>query len=110
MVYTREAHPAVGGRLTAPFVSGPIVPDAKSVVERGLAACKVARNFQIPFPTLVDDIANTTQTAYDTDPDRLFVVNKRGVLAYVGGIGPGGFHPDQVPPVLDRLLRGTKPG
>jgi len=56
------------------------------------------------IPILIVNMADTAVTAYDALPDRLFVIDKEGRFAYIGGIGPAGVHPKELEPVLERLM------
>jgi len=38
-------------------------------------------------------------------PDRLYVIDGDGKIAYKGAPGPRGFKPDEIPAVLDKLLK-----
>ncbi len=57
------------------------------------------------IPMLIDDIDNTAETAYTAWPDRLYVVDKSGRIAYKGGRGPFGFKPRAMEKALLRILR-----
>jgi len=48
------------------------------------------------MPCLVDDMNNTTDQAYAGWPERLFVVDKQGRVAYAGKQGPWGFKTEHV--------------
>ena len=52
---------------------------------------------------LVDAIDDRVRNAYAAWPDRLYVIDAQGKIAYVGPPGPRGFRPAEIPPVLDRL-------
>ena len=56
---------------------------------------------------MVDTIDDEVNKAYSARPDRLYVIDANGKLAYVGDPGPRGFKPAEIPPVLDRLLGRT---
>jgi len=58
----------------------------------------------IEFPAVVDDIANSTERAYTAWPDRLYVIDRNGRVAYKSKPGPFGFKPDEVARTLERLL------
>ena len=45
------------------------------------------------MPALVDGFDNATDTAYSGWPDRLYVVDRDGRIAYKSAPGPFGFHP-----------------
>jgi hypothetical protein len=62
------------------------------------------KDFKVSLPVLVDTINDDVGKAYFARPDRLYVIDADGKLAYVGAPGPRGFKPDEIPPVLNRLL------
>ena len=62
------------------------------------------KDFKVTLPVLVDTLDDTVGKAYSGWPDRLYVIDAKGKLAYVGGPGPRGFQPNEIPPVLNRLL------
>lgn len=55
-----------------------------------------SKALKLTMPGLVDDMNNTTDIAYAGWPERLFVVDKGGRIAYTGKQGPWGFKPDHV--------------
>lgn len=57
-------------------------------------ACRAA--LLMTMPCVVDDMENTADEAYAAWPERLFVVDTDGVIAYAGEQGPFGFEPDDV--------------
>jgi hypothetical protein len=63
-----------------------------------------ASQFKVSLPILVDTIENRVEQAYSAMPDRIYVIDAKGKIAYAGDRGPAGFHASDVPPVLDRLL------
>ena len=58
----------------------------------------------IEYPAIVDTIANTTERAYTAWPDRLYVIDRDGRVAYKSKPGPFGFHTEDVARTLERLL------
>jgi len=48
------------------------------------------------IPAVVDKIDDKVNQAYGGWPDRLYLVGKDGKIAYAGGRGPGGFHPEEL--------------
>jgi hypothetical protein len=57
----------------------------------------------LQIPAVVDDIRNFTEAAYTGWPDRLYVIDRDGRVAYKSRPGPFGFHPAEMKPVLQRL-------
>jgi type I thyroxine 5'-deiodinase len=62
------------------------------------------RDLGIEFPAVVDDFANSTEAAYTGWPDRLYVIDAKGTVAYKSAPGPYGFNPDGVEETLTKLL------
>src|SRR5262249_44285798 len=60
---------------------------------------------KVTVPILVDTIDDRVQRAYAAMPDRIYVLDAQGRVVYKGPQGPAGFQVEDVPPVLDRLLR-----
>ena len=63
-----------------------------------------AEQFKVSIPILVDTLDNHMDRAYTAWPDRIYVIDAGGQIAYKGGPGPAGFRPAEIAPVLDRLL------
>ena len=57
----------------------------------------------IEMPALVDDFDDATDTAYNGWPDRLYVIDRDGRVAYKSAPGPFGFKPDE----MERALTAT---
>ena len=85
-----------------------IVNDPKTLAERRDVAREFAKQFQAKIPILVDPMDDAFNKAFAAWPDRIYVLDAAGKVAYKGGVGPGGFHVDEVPPVLKRLLGEKK--
>jgi hypothetical protein len=82
-----------------------LVSDPKTIEERRQVAADFAKRFKLTLPVLVDTMDDQMNRKYAAWPDRLYVIDAAGKLAYVGRPGPGGFKVNEVPPVLERLLR-----
>lgn len=76
----------------------------KTYEERVKVAGECMKDMKLSIPCLVDDIANTAQKGYAAWPDRIYVVDKEGKVAYKGGPGPGGFKPAEAEEALKKLL------
>jgi hypothetical protein len=57
-----------------------------------------------PIPALVDGMDDAVNRAYEAWPDRLFLVDARGRVAYRGAPGPFGFSPEELADAIARLL------
>jgi hypothetical protein len=102
VIYIREAHPTDGWH----FPQRVQLVDPKTIEERRSAAeqCEAAALHGIP--TLVDEMDDAVMTAYAAWPDRLYLVDLEGRVAYAGGRGPFGFKPAELREAIDALLDG----
>ena len=104
VVYIREAHALDG---VSPLGGGdlPLVEDPLDILERrGVAKqCMAALELE-ELPALVDEIDDGVANAYAAHPDRLYLVGKDERVAYQGGPGPFGFHPDELEEAIQREL------
>ena len=97
VVYIREAHP-IDGHLPMEFG---LIEDPVTDAERIGVANQCRANLQLPFPALVDRMDDGVDLAYHGWPDRLYLIDVAGKIAYAGDPGPFGFLPDE----LDRAIR-----
>lgn len=108
MVYIEEAHPTDGWQMPSNLKDHVLVASAKSFDERDEAANLCVVKLGLHIPALVDDIQDTTERAYTGWPDRLYVIDRAGLVAYKSKAGPFGFNPDQMAKVL-RAQVSTRP-
>jgi hypothetical protein len=103
VIYIREAHPDEAGNTFQ-------IPQPKTMAERQKVAKEFAQTLKLSIPVLVDALDDPVGKAYAAWPDRLYVVDAEGKVAFKGGVGPGGFAPavKAAPGVLDRLVAGSK--
>ena len=64
----------------------------------------------IEFPALVDTIDNTTEVAYTAWPDRLYVIDGNGRVAFKSEAGPFGFKTDQLSKAIERVVESGAMG
>ena len=83
---------------------GPAIKDPTSLLERGNAAASCAKALRFTMPMVLDEMDDRIAKAYGGWPDRLYIVDRFGRIAYRGGPGPGGFLPDQMEEALKELL------
>jgi type I thyroxine 5'-deiodinase len=76
----------------------------KSYAEKTGVAKACALRLGIEFPTLIDDFASSTELAYTGWPDRLYLVDRDGRVAYKSAPGPFGFLPAELEAALARSL------
>ena len=104
MVYIEEAHPVDAWQDETNIKDRIFLHSTRTLSARCIAASTCVSNLGIEFPAVVDDLANTTERAYTAWPDRLYVIDRDGLVAYKSKPGPYGFHPDEVARVLGQLL------
>ena len=108
MVYIEEAHPTDGWQMPSNIKDNVLVASAKSLVERDAAAETCVVKLGLHIPAVVDNIQDTTERAYTGWPDRLYVIDRSGRVAYKSQAGPFGFHPDEMAKVLKPLVPAAK--
>jgi peroxiredoxin len=104
VVYIEEAHPTDGWQMPSNLKEHVLVASARTVEEREGAAefCVVKLGLQIP--ALVDDMQDSTERAYTGWPDRLYVIDRAGRVAFKSQAGPFGFHPEEVAKALQSVV------
>ena len=56
------------------------------------------------MPMVVDEMDDRVGHAYSAMPDRLYIVDRSGRIAYKAGRGPSGFKPEEMEQSLMMLL------
>ncbi len=105
MIYIREAHPTDGRQVPQNERDKVLVKDPTTEAERQKVAKDFADQFKVKLPILIDSMDDTMEKNYSGWPDRLYVIDAAGKIAYKGGPGPRGFKPAEIPSVLDKLLK-----
>jgi hypothetical protein len=102
-VYIKEAHPADEWQMESNEEDGVVFDQPRSDEERMVRAQAFVSEMDIEAPTLVDDIRNTANACYAAWPERLYVVDTTGRIAYKGGMGPFKFDTDELEEFLATL-------
>lgn len=108
-VYVREAHPIDGWRMASNDRQGVALLQPTSDAERIAAAVQCSGRLEMDMPVLVDRIDDRVGNAYSGMPDRLYVIDRAGKVAYKGGRGPFGFKPGEMEQALLLLLMEEEP-
>jgi alkylhydroperoxidase family enzyme len=103
-VYVREAHPTDGWRMASNDSAGISIKQPLNVEERTGVARRCCSSLKISMPLVVDEMDDRVGQAYSGMPDRLFVIDCKGRVAYKGGRGPFGFKPGEMEQSLLMLL------
>ena len=103
-VYVREAHPTDGWRMESNDAAGVVFAQPQSLGERMGVADKCCQSLVMTMPLLVDDLNDRVGHLYSGMPDRLYIIDREGRVAYKGGRGPFGFKPGEMGQALEMLL------
>ena len=103
-VYVREAHPTDGWLLESNSRVGIEERQPTNQAERFDVAAKCCTRLEMTIPLLVDELDDPVGRAYSGMPDRLYVIDRDGRVAYKGGRGPFGFKPGEMEQSLVMLL------
>ena len=87
-----------------------IFEDPRDFETRASLAGTCSVNLGIQFPALVDTIDNRTERAYTAWPDRIYVVDREGNIAFKSEAGPFGFKAEYLSDALERLVPTSPSG
>ena len=103
-IYVREAHPTDGWALPFNERVGISFAQPKTFEERLKTASTCCGSLKTTIPMVVDEIDDRAGVAYCGMPDRLYIVDTNGRVAYKGGRGPFGYKPLEMEQALILLL------
>ncbi len=102
-VYILEAHPSDVWQMQSNVRDAVVFASPKDEGERTNIAGACVRKLGIKFPALIDGFDNRTETAYTGWPDRIYLIDRDGRVAFKTKPGPFGFKPDELHNALDKL-------
>lgn len=102
-MYILEAHPSDVWQMASNVRENVVFASPRSYDERAAVAGSCVRKLGIKFPAVIDDFSNVTEVAYTGWPDRIYLVDKNGKVAYKSKPGPFGFHPSELRASLERI-------
>ena len=103
-VYVREAHPTNGWRMVSNDLVGIKIKQPEAWAERLKVARECCNCLDIKMPVLVDDMDDRVGHAYSGMPDRLYLIDRDGRVAFKSGRGPFGLKPAELEQSLIMLL------
>jgi type I thyroxine 5'-deiodinase len=80
------------------------VASPKTLAERCAVEGTCATKLALRIPAVIDDLQNSTEAAYTAWPDRLYVIDRDGRVAYKSKPGPYGFKPAELEVALKHVL------
>lgn len=103
VIYIQEAHASDAWQLNVNIRDNVVFADPKTAEDRAAVAGVCVRNLKIELPALLDDSVNSVERAYTGWPDRLYLIDRGGRIAYKSRPGPYGFKPAELKAALGRL-------
>jgi hypothetical protein len=73
--------------------------------DRGLVANTCVRKLELKIPAVLDEFGNSTEKAYSAWPDRIYLVDASGHVAYKSEPGPFGFKANELRQALQHALQ-----
>ncbi len=87
---------------------GVLLRQHTSLEERVDAARATRQRLGPTMPILVDGLDNVASAAFAAWPERIYVADAGGCVAFAGGPGPWDFDPDAAGAALEALLAATE--
>lgn len=103
-VYILEAHPSDVWQMESNVRDHVVFASPRNEDERVGMAQSCVRKLGIKFPALVDDYSNVVEQAYTGWPDRIYLIDGEGRVAFKSKAGPFGFHPDELRASLEKVV------
>ena len=95
-VYVREAHPTDEWQMKSNVKEDVCYAQPKTLEQRVAIAKDFVERQKYPLPFGIDDMNNAADLAYSAWPERLYVIDEHGHIAYAGGMGPFNYDPEEV--------------
>ena len=103
VVYISEAHPSDIWQMESNIKDGVVFASPRDEQERGSLAGTCVRKLGIEIPAVLDEFGNSTEAAYTAWPDRLYLIDASGRVAYKSKAGPFGFKPEELQAALRKI-------
>ncbi len=104
VVYIQEAHTRDGWQVPENEREGVVYEQPETASEREAVAEACALRLNLSIPTLIDEMTNEVDQAYAALPDRLYLIDAEGRIAYKSGPGPMGFKPQELEAAIKGLV------
>jgi type I thyroxine 5'-deiodinase len=103
VVYIQEAHPIDAWQLDTNVEDDVLVASTKTDDEREKIAGVCLVKLGIKLPAVVDGADDAVERAYTGWPDRLYLIDRDGKIAFKSAAGPFGFKPADLESAIKRL-------
>ena len=104
-VYIQEAHPEDGWQVLINLEQEIVYTQPRTEDQRVEIAAACMLDLELELPMLLDAMTNEVDTAYAALPERLYVIDAEGKIAYRGDPGPWGFDADGWEEAIQAQLR-----
>jgi hypothetical protein len=104
IVYIQEAHPSDLWQMPVNVADEVVFSSPQNAGERLDLATACVRKLGIELPALLDHMDDSAERDYSGWPDRLYVIDSQGRVAYKSRPGPFGFKPDEMEEALVQVL------
>lgn len=91
LVYIQEIHPTDGWQVPANVTDDVLYAQPQTADERAEMAGVCMLNLKFEMPLLLDNMENEVDQKYAALPERLYVIDAEGRVAYRSEMGPWGF-------------------
>jgi hypothetical protein len=107
LIYIQEAHASDGWQMEINEKEKVVYDYPKHYDERVSLAGACSTNLGIEFPALVDTLDNKTEVAYTAWPDRLYLIDSSGQIAFKSEAGPFGFKTELLSKALESISKSS---
>jgi hypothetical protein len=104
VVYIKEIHPTDGWQVKENERDAVLLRAHRSMQERVGAGESCMLKLALEMPAVVDEMDDAVARAWAAVPERLYLVDAEGRVAYKGGMGPMFFRPAEWEAAIERLL------
>ena len=104
VVYILEAHPTDVWQMESNVKDKVLFATPTDFDERALIAGACVRKLGIKIPAVIDGLDNTVEHAYTGWPDRMYLIDAAGRIAYKSKPGPFGFNSAELRAALERAV------
>ena len=94
-VYVREAHPTDEWQMKSNVKDDVCYAQPKTLEQRVAIANDFTKRFKYTMPFGIDDMSNAADAAYSAWPERIYIIDESGHIAYRGGMGPFNYKPEE---------------
>lgn len=104
LVYVQEAHTEADWQSTANQREGVSLRPARSMEEKTQHAALCTRKLPVRFPSVVDGMDRTVESAYNGWPSAIYVIRRDGRIAWRSRLGEQEFSASDFERAISRLL------